>query len=198
MSFELLIDSSELGELTQRKLKGVMSQSNRRALNRALSPIRTLAIRIARDELGLKRKDALRRLFINQATTSRPEASLKISGRPLPLAFFSPRPKTVRLNSGKGQRPKSRVGVTALIGGTRTIVPGGFLAQLKSGKTGVFQRVGSRRLPIKEMKTDQLVKVFEQGSVFRSIREEMLSRYGREYDSAFSFYLARARGSGVR
>ena len=51
-------------------------------------------------------------------------------------------------------------GVTAKVGPSRTRYPHAFLAQMRSGHLGVFQRVGRTRLPIRELRGPSIAHVF--------------------------------------
>jgi len=135
-----------------------------RALNRALDSGRTVLVRaIARDLGGIKQaavRDAIR---TTPATADRLVAQLASDVRRLPLILFQARgPEPSR---GRGR------GVTATLGG-RQVYPHAFIATLRSGHRGVFQRrppsrsrAGGPRsapgLPIVELRGPSIGHVFD-------------------------------------
>ena len=71
---------------------------------------------------------------------------------PTPLADFGAR--------------QTKRGVTVVIrkGGSRTLIPGAFLATMKSGHVGVFTRVGKARLPIQERFGPKISNAFKDAA----------------------------------
>ena len=112
--------------------------------NGAITQTRTFILK-ALTEAGIKRKYAAAQIYAKRATPDFLNASLRDKGKRIPLSAFSPRSKMVKTSRGK------RTGVTVQIGGVRELVPGGFLMTTKSGRVGIFQRIGQSRLPIKQV-----------------------------------------------
>jgi hypothetical protein len=190
---KMTIDYSRFKDLTEKQLVSVIRSANRRALNRSISPIRVLATRMAADKLGIKKKDSLRRIFINQATPQRERVSIKFSARPLPFAFFRAGSKSVSVPLKGGKRTVKRKAATALVFGQREIIPGGFLATMSNGHKAVLARIGKGQYPLYEKKTDQMVHFFGQSTSFNTISTDMTERFKREFGIAFGYLLARAR-----
>lgn len=121
-----------LGDLTK-GIKGAMV----RAINRALDQTSTAVSRVVRANYNLADKAvkgaiSIRRPYAKQDLYS---GALIVSGREFPLYKFSPKPSVPT-----AKRPP--VGVSVLVRRTspRWRVPGGFIAIMKSGHIGVFQR----------------------------------------------------------
>lgn len=140
------------------RLRQVAPQRIARAVNRAGVSARTLMTReIARD-MALKQADVKPHLATRDARAESPTFTLEIKGARMPLIKFGAR--------------QTRRGVTANTGGGRKVYPGTFIATMRSGHTGVFQRVkGANRrgpkphrsqLPIEEKHGASLPLVFEK------------------------------------
>lgn len=143
-----------------------------RALNRsAVSARANMASNVAKD-VGLKVGTVRDQITIQEATQAKFLARVAISGKRIPLIDFNARgPEPSR---GRGR------GVTARLPGGAGRYPHAFIARMRSGHRGVFQRVGaqsigslgpgaSRRrsvgawspnLPIYELRGPSLPKVF--------------------------------------
>lgn len=117
------------------------------AVRRTVPSVRAEAVREVRKQIHIRQADARKAITIrNRPTRVRPEGSIILSGRPLPVAAFSPRQR----RSGVSVRIKQAAG--------RQLLPGAFLARLRSGHVGVFyrRRSGGRRvgrLPIDQVFT---------------------------------------------
>lgn len=131
---------AKLAGVSQRVLNKAFAHS----ANGAIAQTRTFILK-ALTEAGIKRKYSASQIYSTRATPDFLNASLRDKGKRIPLAAFSPRSSVVRTERGK------RKGVSVLIGGVRELVPGGFLMTTKSGRVGIFQRIGKSRLPIKQV-----------------------------------------------
>ncbi len=121
----------------------------KRALIRALKKAGATALRDMRSEAS-KRIRARKRIkprYISRAITLRRargsdiagmEWAVDVSGEPVPLIAYPNR--------------QTRKGVSVEVNrGKRTLIPGAFVATMRSGHEGIFRRRGSARLPIKEL-----------------------------------------------
>lgn len=132
-------------------MAGLESGPLRAALKRALRKAGATALRDMRSEAvkRIRARKAIRPAYIRRAMTLRRgvggggdvanmEWSLDLDGKPVPLVAYPHRQGaqgvSVEVNRGK-----------------RTLVKGSFLATMKSGHKGVFQRRGTARLPIREL-----------------------------------------------
>lgn len=135
-----------------RKLRERARPAIVRALNRSIASAKTAMVREVSKDLGLKSSDVRDRIWTSEATTNRLQASLFASPKRIPLVDFKARgPEPSR---GKGR------GVTAKLPGGAGRYPHAFIATMKSGYPGVFQRPGKGRLPIVELHGPSIARSF--------------------------------------
>jgi hypothetical protein len=140
------------------RIKARAPQAIARSLNRAAVSARVVMVReIARD-LSIKQGDV--KIHHHEASPAKHATRLSASLKRIPLIKFGARgPEPSR---GRG------TGVTAR---TRTRrYPHAFIATMKSGHKGVFQRMRTSRLPIRELFGPSI------GHVFRKYRPLGLAR----------------------
>lgn len=107
-----------------------------RALNRANAGTKTDAARIVRTRYNIKAGIIKKSFQIGRRANSKSlMASTRSTGSRTPLVIFGASPKRP---GGK----KPRGGVSVKVGNTRKRVPGSFVAKMKNGHVGVFQRSG--------------------------------------------------------
>ena len=143
-------------------LKSVVDRALIRAINRTVISTRTFLQRGISDRTGIKRKDVIPKLFVNRASYGNPSAAISYLGKGLPLFAFGA--KRVKVTTPRGKR----YGVSALIKGQRQFIEGAFLATMKSGKTGVWQRKGDSRLPIFQLFSNEVSDLIRGDSGFLS------------------------------
>ena len=113
-----------------------------RALNRGAISARTQLVRDTAADMKLKQADVKDATTIHNATADRQAATITASAKPVPAIKFGARgPEPSR---GRGR------GVTAKLPAGR--YPRAFIATMRSGHRGVFERRGTARLPIREIK----------------------------------------------
>jgi hypothetical protein len=122
-----------------------------RALNRAAVSTRAVMARAVAADLGLNVGTVREEIRIQEAKPGRGEltARLTVSGKRIPLIDFK-------------ARATRRGGVTARLPGGTGRYPNAFIATMRSGHTGVFQRRGAPRLPIYELRGPSLPHVFSK------------------------------------
>jgi hypothetical protein len=109
-------------------------------------------VRVVASDMGLKAGDVRERIWKTDARADRPHATLFASPTRVPLIDFSAR--ETRSTRGKGR------GVTAKMPGGAGKYPHAFIATMRSGHRGVFQRQGRGRFPIYELTGVSIVFVF--------------------------------------
>jgi hypothetical protein len=98
--------------------------------------------------------------------------TLRASGAPMPVIAFSPR--------------QTKKGVSVEINvGRRVLIRGAFIATMKSGHTGVFYRMGKKRLPISEAFTSRVSEVLSDAAPLIAARgfEVFRSTFSRVFES---------------
>lgn len=123
-----------------------------RALNRGGLTAKTyMASNVAKD-MKLKVSDVKEKIRVKEANLYKHSFEISASLKRLPLILFNARgPEPSR---GRGR------GVTARTNTKR--YPHAFIATMKSGHRGVFQRVGKARLGIRELRNVSLGHVFDK------------------------------------
>lgn len=121
-----------------------------RAINRTTSTVRTAMVRVVATSLKIKQAYVRDRLSTSRATRVNLTAHIAAAAQQIPLAAFNA--KGPEPSRGKGR------GVTANTPQRR--YPHAFLATMRSGHRGVFERVGKARLKIRELRTASVAAVF--------------------------------------
>lgn len=156
-----------------------------RALNRSIATGRTTMTRLIAADMQLKAATVRERIVITEATAVRLSARMDASLKRIPLIDFGAKGKEPSRGKGRGVTAKTA---------TR-IYPHAFIATMRSGHRGVFQRrSGANRLPIAELKGASVGEVFgkyqAEGS---SATEDVLIKNLR---SEFRYALQRAAQKG--
>lgn len=164
-------------ERIKNPMQRVLDRAILRSLNRTITSVRVFVAKDITDQTGIKRKDIMPRLFIYRAERGNRAAALKNLGRGVPLILFGARRVRVRTDRGR------RYGVSALVKGKRQIIPGGFLAEMRSGKQGVWERKGDERLPIRQLFSTEVQDMIRSDTGFLP----KVKRYAEEtFDKNFA------------
>lgn len=124
--------------------QGLKNKATVRALNRVADMAKTAASKEIRQTYRIKARDLSAMLKVRKASVRAIylEAAVSASGRAsIPIVGFAAR------------QTKKGVTVSVTRGGGRKLLPGAFIATMKNGKVGVWDRQGKKRLPIKELFT---------------------------------------------
>jgi hypothetical protein len=166
----------------QRAIKALRAKAPARivrALNRSVTSMQTAMAREVSKDMGIKVGDAKKAMRVQKATDSTMKADVIASGARLPLiAFGAKGPEPSR---GKGR------GVTARMQGGRNRYPHAFIATMRSGHRGVFQRTsvpGGPRSPIRELKGPSIPHVFNKHASIGLERgeEALVTNLQHEFD----------------
>lgn len=123
-----------------------------RGLNKAATSERAAFSRVVAKDIGVGVTAVKDVLEVGRANQSSLIARLKAQGFRIPLIDMKARgPEPSR---GRGR------GVSAIVRGTRTRFPRAFIATMRSGHRGVFERTGVGRLPILEKFGPSIALVF--------------------------------------
>lgn len=172
------------------QIRRVVRKSTIHALNSTIIGVRRDVQQVITDGLGLKRKDIIKRLWIWKAEASHIQASLEVNGGRIPLYLFGAR--SIKVKSARGKR----TGATVMIKGARQLVAGGFLAEMKSGKMGVFSRRGGERLPIKQLFSNEVADFLKSNAGFLPrIKAEAEQNMQKNFERDYLFYYAREFGT---
>jgi hypothetical protein len=161
---------------------GDVRRATVRALNRTIGTAQTATLRALAADTGLAQKDLRPSLEIQRATFQRQEATLIVTGRRIPLLGFRAR--------------QTRRGVTYRLPGGRGRAPRAFLATMRSGHTGVFQRRGAPRLPIHELFGPSLPHVVRRRAIFEAVGRDAEATLEKNLAHEVEFLLRRPAGAG--
>ena len=110
-------------------------------INRTMQSAQTLAVRQIQADVGAGAQKTIRRnISLKKASGEKTHAELiAVSAKKerIPIYDMKPRPRTVTR-----RRPPGGVSY----GPTSKLIPGSFIAQMRSGHVGVFKRIGTRRI----------------------------------------------------
>ncbi len=166
------IDMSQWTKALQ-KLGSRSTVAQVRALNRSASTARTGMTRLIAADMKLKAGTVRERIAIQEARQARLSAVLNASLKRIPIIDFNA--KGPQPSRGKGR------GVTARTA-TRNY-PHAFIATMRSGHRGVFQRKGVNRLPIQELRGASVGEVFGKyhGEGVRIAEEALVKNLKSEF-----------------
>lgn len=156
-----------------------------RALNRSITSGRVVMTKAIAQDLGLQQQVVREELVIGEAKPTKLTATLTVRGKRIPLIDFRARgPEPSR---GRGR------GVTARLPGGAGRYPHAFIATMRSGHRGVFQRTGAaKRLPIHELRGPSLPFVFDKYIPLGLERCEAVLYKNLEHEFAFAMRAAAA------
>ena len=129
-------------------------------------------------------------LRIRQAAPGRLVSEVVAKDVRLPLASFSAR-------TGNKNRVVSvkvlRVGARKQVRGNPDYAGTPFVQTLPSGHVGIFQRVGKKRLPIRELFTVAIPKAFVGQVIGRTLRRVAAERFNTELVRELAFRAGQGR-----
>lgn len=146
-----------------------------RALNRALTTGRATVARLVAADMKLPVGAVKDEIRVEKATASTLSIRLRASLKRIPIYDFD------------AKRVKAGVSFRSGAGGkTRSRIPGGFIATMPTGHTGVFTRRGKARLPIDEKFGPSIGHVFikHQASGIDAMREAFNVNLAHELEFA--------------
>lgn len=136
---EQIEKAQEALKFVPEKLPGVLS----RAINRAAESARTEAGRKAREQYYIKQRDVVSTIRIRQATPDDLAAIVISRGNLVPLTKF-------RVTPNRPQPTRKSPIIVRVKKGGGGPIKHAFVARMRSGHLGVFNRAGKKRLPIME------------------------------------------------
>lgn len=126
-----------------------------RGLNRGSSAGRTAIMAEVSRDMALGKRFLSKEIKVYPATRLNPVAAIEIAGRRVPLIGFGARGPEPSRGRGRGVRAK-----LPPPGAGR--YPHAFIATMRSGHRGVFERIAKKRLPIRELLGPSVPHVFQK------------------------------------
>lgn len=121
-----------------------------RGINRTLSNVRTVMTRAVAGALFVRQAFVRQRMKEVKATRRKLSAFLTASAKPIPLIEQGARGPEPSRGRGRGVTAKTPQGR----------YPHAFIATMRSGHRGVFERMGKPRLKIRELRSASVAAVF--------------------------------------
>lgn len=160
-----------------------------RALNRAATTVRASARREIRARYNIAASRINQVIQLRQATASNPDAIVYAKDRRLALAVFGARAK----KSGEVSVKVLRAGPRKPVTGKSAYEGQPFLQTVGRGRhVGIFQRVGRRRLPIKELFSVSIPGALTNKVIAQVLRKVAIERFGIELDREIKFRSGKA------
>ncbi|ADE14175.1 conserved hypothetical protein [Nitrosococcus halophilus Nc 4] len=186
-----------LGETLQtvRQMPTRLARTRTRAINRTAREGKKFTAQKVFESVNLKKSDINKRLKVEKATRSRPEAKLTAGFRPRLLSRFGARARTQRVKHPERSQGFPRFGippgrkfagvsVKVKRGGSRARLPGGFLLELKtSGAVGLAVRTGRGPQAYKVLHGPSVHQVvgWHEEAIEAFIREDLARTFDEEW-----------------
>jgi hypothetical protein len=162
-------------------IKNGVPRAVTRALNRTIESAATLTRRELARVTGLTQKRIKPTVVVERATFDQLVAAIRMrpADRPFSLVHFK---RLVSVRRGKyGRYPVARGSVHV------EISPHAFVAKMRSGRTGVFQRAGRARLPIEQQVGPQLTDVMREAGIETAVRAKIAATIGPTLQHEIAF-----------
>lgn len=161
------------------------------ATNRTLNYAKSLLAKAASQRYRITQKDVKKSMSMIKANAGRPMGALIIKGAPRPLINF-------RVTRPKKAAPK---GAQLKGGSVKPLEKGdikAFFAMMASGHTGVFQRVGKSRLPIKELKGSSVpVMLAGNKGVYKKAEKLIAEKLAHNLETRVQYRIRRSNSGGT-
>ena len=151
----------------------IVNQAMTSALNKLATKASTAASRAIRDKYAIKAKDLRKRgthnrrgLSIIRARRGRDMAIILSTGTALPLINFRVSPKTPEKDLSRKHRKGIRYRV---VKAKQVRVRKAFVARMRSGHIGVFERTSNKRLPIRELFGPSIPQMFREQNTLSAL-----------------------------
>lgn len=191
------VDQAQLAAL-EGKLGNLKSKAPTvlyRALNRAAAAAKTEAKRDIAQEYYISQKNAGETMSISKASTAKLSAELRSKGGPIALTKFKYSPKRAVRHTKKGYSPSVYSAGVEQSGGLKPLSgdPKAFIASFKSGHTGLMEREGSSRLPIKQLYGPAVPSMMKNERVIGKVQEKAMETLEKRLDAEVNNILQRGR-----
>lgn len=168
-------------------MSGVGKSINRatyRSINKTLTKTNSRFKKAVSKDTGLTAKAIGKRFRVRKATSTNFNGNVSMGTKyGVSLDNFKPKVKIIRKSNRKYK------GVTVKIGKqARAVVPGGFLATVKSGKSLVLARTTANRYPVKTVKHD----IYEAAETHRAaLKSFAQDEYKKQFNDQIKYELSR-------
>lgn len=151
------------------KLSKVHAKAEIAAMNRAARTARSEVVQSIREDYNIKASELKANIEIIKANKHRPYVLIKSKHKSIALYKFKARQLT------KGTK-------AAIRKGGRKMYKGAFVQEMRTGHTGVYQRKGKSKYPIKELYGPSAMQLLGTKQSLDKIEKIFIERFGIEYD----------------
>lgn len=175
MNINIRVDTKEV-ERALREAPKAAEKAAIRTLNRTADKARVAASKTVRETYNIKAGDLGKSVKTTRASQSKFETVLIIIGKPVGLIAFAAR------QTAKGVTYK------ILKSGGRDRLPHTFIATMRSGHRGVFERLGKARLKIRERKFITMPSVWKSKKVIDVVERVISTEIVKEWKANWEYY----------
>lgn len=179
VDIQITIDRAELERFAG--LGKGLANAVRKAGGDALRKMRTTSTQTIRFRKRMKLKAINDALVLTFPKTKELDAMLwrmDVKGTRVPVSAFAPRQRasgvSIAINQGK-----------------RKVIKHAFIARMRSGHVGVWQRDGRGRLPIHELYTTRVADIFTDAGMIPAVTLQTLRAFDQTFDRVLPLELAR-------
>lgn len=154
-------------ERASKLLQGVpegLEKATLNALNRTLTATRAEAVREIGKTYDIKSKTIRDTMSIQKANINTLSGSVISRGSPIPLINFKVNPRT--------PSPKRKKQTFVSIKKSGAYLEGAFVAEMPSDHIGVYERLGKRRLPIRQLYGPSAPQMMKEDGVMEAIQKK--------------------------
>ena len=161
-----------------------------RALNKTATAARAEIVRKIAGEIKLKQKTIRENIKLNRATFRHWLAAITISSKKIPLIEFGGR----QLKSGVSYQISRTGGRKKILYDPETNRV--FIAVMKSGHRGIYERRGPGRLPIRELMGPNIQSVFKNApGLAEKVITETQAKLVHNIDAQIAYVIAKRRAA---
>lgn len=187
MSAELKEIEKMLGEM-QNRAPTVLKN----AINRTTANVRKNMAAEVTKEYNIKIMDVRKTLDTKKATRSSLTAEVRSRSGVIALSKFKVTPN--RVVTYRNGNPSPKVYKAAVKrGNTKTLSPNSFIAVMKSGHKGVFERASISSLPIKQLYGPSVPQMVSNEKVIAKIQREANETLRKRIDAEVNYLLGGAK-----
>lgn len=181
---EIKADKVKEAQQLLEHIPGAIPKALKTAINKSIRGAKTEASKKVREEYVIQSSRITETMSFKFASTENLSAYVMSKGRPRALTYFKTRPSTIPIG-----RPKNQLFAQVKKSGGGTI-RGAFLALMKSGHLGVFNRMeGNASFPIKQLYGPSVPQMLENPSVSDYIETKTQERLESNIDHEVNAFL---------
>lgn len=172
------IDQATL-QVIEQALGGLKSESRKvlkNAVNATAKQAKADLAEKAKEEYVVKKTRFTKAMTTKNASLSRPEAIINVTGEQLELRDFKASPASVRTGSARPSVVKAKVLLSSSLKPLATSDTKAFIAKFKNGHVSIVQRRSKARFPLKKLLSNSIPKmVGNQDKVYGIVEPHIYS-----------------------